>query len=192
MDKDVRRARVISLIDASPLDKRDPKDLLPYAQNSRTHSDYQIKQIADSIEEFGFTNPVLIDGHDEVIAGHGRVFAAMRLDLPKVPVLVLTHLSDAQRKAYVIADNKLALNAGWDHDLLCTELEELDNLSFDIQTIGFSDEELNAILEPLAVTNIESVSESESKPVTGSKEYGENEFRDFKHTCPKCGFEFDK
>lgn len=145
--------RIVSLIDASPLEKRDPKDLLPYAQNSRTHSEYQIKQIADSIIEFGFTNPVLIDEKDEVIAGHGRIFAAMKLELPKVPVIVMSHLTPTQKKAYVIADNKLALNAGWDLDLLKLQLNELDNEQFDLTLTGFDDTELDTLLGEIIPAN---------------------------------------
>lgn len=153
MANEAELRRIVSLIDASPLEKRDPKDLLPYAQNSRTHSEYQIKQIADSIIEFGFTNPVLIDEKDEVIAGHGRIFAAMKLELPKVPVIVMSHLSPTQKKAYVIADNKLALNAGWDLDLLKLQLNELDNEQFDLTLTGFDDTELDTLLGEVIPAN---------------------------------------
>jgi ParB-like chromosome segregation protein Spo0J len=105
--------------------------LRPYRENARTHSKKQIRQIADSIRQFGFTNPVLISDDDEIIAGHGRVEAARLLGIDSIPTLRLAHLSEAQRKAYVIADNKLALNAGWDRELLAIELQALIDLDFD-------------------------------------------------------------
>jgi DNA modification methylase len=117
-------------------------DLIPYARNSRTHSDEQVAQIAASIREFGFTNPVLVDGDRGIIAGHGRVLAARKLGLNEVPVIELTHLTEAQRRAYVIADNKLALNAGWDMDLLKVELGGLQADGFDLGLTGFSGDEL--------------------------------------------------
>lgn len=121
-------------------------DLIPYARNSRTHSEEQVIQIASSIKEFGFTNPVLTDGDGGIIAGHGRVMAAKKLGLDEVPTISLAHLTDAQRKAYVIADNKLALNAGWDEELLALELSDLQEMDFDIGLIGFDAEELTELL----------------------------------------------
>lgn len=121
--------------------------LIPYARNSRTHSEHQISQIAGSIKEFGFTNPVLIDEGNGIIAGHGRVLAAQVLNLEDVPCIKLTHLSEAQKRAYVIADNKLALNAGWDDDLLKIELAELFDLGFDLALTGFDEKELKEILD---------------------------------------------
>jgi hypothetical protein len=119
-------------------------DLIPYARNSRTHSDAQVAQIAGSIREFGFTNPVLIDAENGIIAGHGRVMAAGKLGLDKVPCIRLGHLSEAQRRAYVIADNKLALNSGWDEEMLGLELADLREADFDIGLLGFSEEEFGA------------------------------------------------
>jgi ParB family chromosome partitioning protein len=116
--------------------------LIPYARNSRTHSDAQVAQIAGSIREFGFTNPVLIDAENGIIAGHGRVMAAQKLGLAEVPCIRLDHLTETQRKAYVIADNKLALNSGWDEEMLGLELADLRELDFDLGVIGFTDEEL--------------------------------------------------
>src|SRR3990167_8425834 len=113
------------------------KELVPYARNSRTHSDEQVAQIMASIKEFGFTNPILTDGDNGIIAGHGRVMAAQRLGLEEVPTIELSHLTEAQKKAYIIADNKLALNSGWDEDLLQLELIELDELNFDYSKLGF-------------------------------------------------------
>ncbi len=112
-------------------------DLVPYARNSRTHDDAQVAQIAASIREFGFTNPVLIDAQGGIIAGHGRVLAARKLKLDTVPCIMLDHLTETQRRAYVIADNKLALNAGWDDELLAIELHELNAADFDMALIGF-------------------------------------------------------
>ena len=116
--------------------------LVPYAQNARTHSEDQVSQIAASIEEFGFTNPVLVDGAAEIIAGHGRVLAALQLGLDKVPCIVLGHLTKAQKRAYVLADNKLALNAGWDDVLLSAGLIEVGDLGVDLALTGFSEREL--------------------------------------------------
>jgi len=120
--------------------------LIPYARNSRTHSDAQVAQIAASIKEFGFTNPVLIDEDGGIIAGHGRTMAARKLGLDEVPCLRLAYLTEAQKKAYVIADNKLALNAGWDDEMLKVELSELKDLDFDLSLIGFDADELAALL----------------------------------------------
>lgn len=120
--------------------------LTPYARNSRTHSPQQVKQIAASIKEFGFTNPVLIDESNSIIAGHGRVMAAEHLQLTEVPCIRLEYLTETQKKAYVIADNKLALNAGWDEEMLNIELTDLHDASFDLQIIGFDASELSNIL----------------------------------------------
>ena len=113
--------------------------LIPYALNSRTHTELQVAQIASSINEFGFTNPILIDDKATVIAGHGRLLAAQKLGLQEVPTILLAGLTPAQKKAYVIADNKLALNAGWDADLLTAELETLKEMDFDISLTGFDE-----------------------------------------------------
>lgn len=122
-------------------------DLIPYVNNSRTHSDEQVLQVASSIKEFGFTNPVLIDDDGMIIAGHGRVLAAKKLKMDEVPCLVLSGLTEAQKKAYVIADNKLALNSGWDDELLKLELEGLSDLGFDLDILGFSADELSELLK---------------------------------------------
>ena len=118
-------------------------DLIPYARNSRTHSESQISQIAGSIREFGFTNPILIDGENGIIAGHGRVMAAQKLGLAKVPCIRLAHLTDTQKRAYIIADNKLALNAGWDEEMLGLELADLREADFDLGLMGFDEDELS-------------------------------------------------
>ena len=122
------------------------EDLIPYASNSRTHSDEQVAQIAASIKEFGFNNPVLLDKEKGIIAGHGRVLAGRKLGLKEIPTIELSHLTENQRKAYVIADNKLALNADWDMDLLALEMNGLDQEGFDLSLLGFDDNELATIL----------------------------------------------
>lgn len=119
--------------------------LVPYARNSRTHSDAQVAQIAASIREFGFTNPVLIDKDGGIIAGHGRVMGARKLGLSEVPCIRLAHLTETQKRAYIIADNKLALNAGWDEELLAVEFSELADAGFDLGLTGFTDEEIAAL-----------------------------------------------
>ena len=124
-----------------------PSELIAYGNNSRTHSDDQVNQICASITEFGFTNPILIDDDNVIIAGHGRNTAAKQLKLDKVPCIRLSGLTDQQKKAYVIADNQLALNAGWDLDLLKTEIDELIVDEFNIDLLGFDDEFLNGLLD---------------------------------------------
>ena len=123
--------------------------LIPYARNSRTHSDAQVAQIAASIKEFGFTNPVLIDETGSIIAGHGRVMAARKLAITDVPCVRLTHLTEAQKRAYIITDNKLALNAGWDDEMLAVELSDLKDMGFDLDLTGFSTDEIGALLDPI-------------------------------------------
>jgi DNA modification methylase len=123
--------------------------LIPYGRNARTHSDGQVAQIAASIVEFGWTNPVLADSQGNVIAGHGRLAAAKSLGMNMVPVVILDHLSDAQRRAYILADNKLALNAGWDDETLAAELHALNGEGFALDLIGFTVEELDALMAPL-------------------------------------------
>jgi DNA modification methylase len=143
--------------------------LIPYARNSRTHSDEQVSQIAGSIREFGFTNPVLIDADGTIIAGHGRVMAAKKLGLETVPCIRLGHLTPSQVRAYVIADNKLALNAGWDDQMLRSELESLQDDGFNMDLTGFSDEELAELLEPEVVegeTDPDQTPEVPVEPIT--------------------------
>lgn len=137
---------------AKTIEWLETKGLIPYAKNSRTHSEAQVAQIAGSIKEFGFNNPVLVDEDNGIIAGHGRVMAAQKLGLQAVPCIRLAHLSDTQRKAYVIADNRLALNAGWDDQMLTLELQELDGEDFDLSLLGFEADELNALLNPIKKT----------------------------------------
>ena len=122
--------------------QRKVNELIPYINNSRTHSDAQIGEIAASIREFGWTNPILIDGENGIIAGHGRLKAAMLLGMEEVPVIELSHLSETQKKAYIIADNKLAMNAGWDMELLKLEISELEDKDFNLDLLGFDPSEL--------------------------------------------------
>lgn len=156
--------------------------LIPYARNSRTHDDSQISQIAASIKEFGFTNPVLIDSDNGIIAGHGRVMGASLLKLETVPCIRLSHLTDTQKRAYIIADNKIALNAGWDTEMLALEFADLKDLEFDFDLLGFSDDELLEF----------SFSEKETQPkISQAKEIDTNNF-ELKHKCPRFKFEYDK
>lgn len=127
--------------------------LIPYAKNSRTHSPEQVGQIAASIKEFGFRNPILVDGLG-IIAGHGRLLAAQKLNLDKVPTINCSDMTESQKKAYIIADNKLALNAGWDNAMLTIELKDLEDEGFDLSILGFDDKELNALLEPEIVEGL--------------------------------------
>lgn len=120
-------------------------DLIPYARNSRTHSDVQVNKIASSIKEFGFLNPVLIDSDNGIIAGHGRVMAAQKLGLKEVPVLQIGHLSDTQKRAYIIADNRLALDAGWDEEMLRVEFAELADNGFNLELTGFELEKISEV-----------------------------------------------
>jgi ParB-like chromosome segregation protein Spo0J len=141
--------------------------LIPYARNSRTHSDEQVAQIAASIREFGFTNPVLIGGESDIIAGHGRLLAARKLGLLEVPCIRLGYLTDAQKRAYVIADNKLALNAGWDDELLKIELVSLrEEDGVDLGLTGFSSDEIEAMLGEFNVDEggLPDLSDADKKP----------------------------
>ena len=122
-------------------------ELIPYINNSRKHSDKQVAQIAASIKEFGWTNPILVDGDNGIIAGHGRLMAARKLGMTEVPTIELSDLSESQKKAYVIADNNLALNADWDEALLKIELQNLKDLSFDLDILAFDDEFLTNLLD---------------------------------------------
>ena len=152
--------------------------LIPYARNARTHSEAQVAAIAGSIREFGFTNPVLVDSDDGIIAGHGRVLAAQKLGMEKIPCIRLAHLTEAQKRAYVLVDNKLALNAGWDEELLKVELSEIRDLDpalFDLA--GFTEEDL---AELYALDQI---------PDENSQ-IDEAGMADTDHECPKCGFKW--
>jgi ParB-like chromosome segregation protein Spo0J len=153
-------------------------DLVPYVSNARTHSDDQVAQIAASIKEFGFTNPILIDGDKGIIAGHGRLQAARKLGLDTVPTIELSGLSDAQRRAYILADNKLALNAGWDNELLALELADLADLDFDVRIAGFDDAELAAL-------------NSDFEPGTIEDQGALDQLAPKWTTCPHCDTKYD-
>ena len=155
-------------------------DLIPYINNSRTHSEKQVNQIVASINEFGFTNPLLIDEKDNIIAGHGRLLASKKLKMEEVPCIVLSGLTEAQKKAYIIADNKMALNAGWDFNLLSLELENLKELDFDLALTGFTVDEIDGLLN----TN-EDIEDND---------YEEQDLKENNtqlHKCPECGCEFE-
>ena len=154
--------------------------LVPYARNARTHSDEQVAQIAASIREWGWTTPVLVDEDGGIIAGHGRTLAAQRLQMTEVPVMVARGWSDAKKRAYILADNKLALNAGWENELLNLELLELKELDFDLELIGFSADEIAAL----------SFKEKDLYPDSSTQEIDPDDYN-MGHQCPKCGFEFD-
>lgn len=154
-------------------------ELIPYVNNSRTHSDEQVAQIAASIKEFGWTNPILVDGSNGIIAGHGRLMAARKLGYKEVPTIELADLTDIQRKAYIIADNKLALNAEWDKEILSIELGTLQGVNFNIDLLGFDAIELSDLFD-----------EQIKVPESSSEEIDIDEYN-MNCKCPKCGFEFD-
>lgn len=144
-------------------------DLIPYARNSRTHSDAQVAKIAASIKEFGFLNPVIIDGKNGIIAGHGRIMAAQKLGITEVPVVEASHLTDAQRRAYIIADNRLALDAGWNDEMLRVEFAELADAGFDLDLTGFGADEISALqIDGITegLTDEDAVPDAPEKPVT--------------------------
>ncbi len=154
-------------------------DLIPYVKNSRLHDEAQVNLIAKSIDEFGFNNPILVDADGGVVAGHGRLLAAKKLALDEVPTIVLGHLSEQEKRAYVIADNKLALNSKWDMPLLELELESLQIDGMELGDLGFSADELAAMsfMKDEDITDIEDFPEIDDKVPTV-------------HKCPKCGYEW--
>lgn len=154
-------------------------DVIPYANNPRTHSEQQVAQVAASIREFGFNNPILLDEHNGIIAGHGRLAAAQKLGMELVPTITLAGLTEAQRKAYIIADNKLTENSAWDYELLEIEIDRLKEFDLDLDLTGFEPKELQDIL------GIDSKQKSEELEFKEVSEVALN------HKCPKCGFEFD-
>jgi DNA modification methylase len=139
------------MLGATKIEWQSVDKLIPYAKNARTHSDEQVAQIAGSIKEFGFNNPVLVDKDNSIIAGHGRLMAARKLGMDKVPVVQLGHMTEAQRKAYVLADNRIALNSGWDTGMLSLELQDLKD-DIDLSLLGFDPDELDALLNPIEET----------------------------------------
>lgn len=164
--------------------------LLPYAKNARTHSEKQVEQIAASIKEFGFVNPVLVNSDKVIIAGHGRVLAARLLKLEKVPAIEISHLSERQIKALVLADNRIAMNAGWDYELLSAEMSELVDLEFDVELTGFNEQEIDGLLRdtldiiPLQATVIERPSSEKLEAINPKSK------SKIVHTCPSCGEKF--
>lgn len=154
---------------ANNIEQRDVKSLIPYARNARTHSDEQVDQIAASINEWGWTTPVLIDPDNVIIAGHGRIMAAQKLGLETVPCMIADGWTEAQKKAYIIADNKLALNAGWDNELLAVEFGELKQLDYDLELTGFGLDEIGELMpDPIqdGLTDEDAVPEPPEQPVT--------------------------
>lgn len=155
---------------SSKLETREISQLIPYTNNARTHSDEQVAQIAASIKEFGFNNPVLISADNSIIAGHGRVMAARKLGMETVPCLVLDHLTKTQRKAYILADNRIALNSEWDSQLLSLEFKDLDDNGIDLEMLGFDADEIDALLNPIEATegktDEDAVPEVPAEPVT--------------------------
>jgi DNA modification methylase len=149
------------MLGATKIEWRSVETLIPYAKNARTHSDEQVAQIAGSIKEFGFNNPVLVDKDNSVIAGHGRLMAARKLGMEKVPVVELEHLTESQRKAYVLADNRIALNSGWDTSMLSLELQDLKD-DIDLSLLGFDPDELDALLNPIEET--EGITDEDAVP----------------------------
>lgn len=160
------------------IEQIDLKKLIPYARNSRTHSDIQVSQIAASIREFGFTNPVLITENYDILAGHGRVLAAKKLGMDSVPCIKVDHLNEFQRKAYIIADNQLALNSDWNFDMLSVEIDELNDVKFDVSLLAFTNEQLAEMIG------------SPEEPVDNGLKADEKERETC--ICPKCHFEFVK
>jgi hypothetical protein len=158
-----------------PVDK-----LIPYINNSRTHSDEQVAQIAASIKEFGWTNPILVDGENGIIAGHGRLMAARKLGYTEVPTIELKDLTETQRKAYIIADNKLALNADWDKDILKIEFGALDAAGFNLELTGFTGDDLTEAMF------------GKDFVLQHPEEFKEVDEIELEKKCPRCGFEFDE
>ncbi len=160
--------------------------LIPYINNAKLHPPEQVAQIAASIKEFGFTSPILIDETNTILAGHGRLEGALKLGLSIVPIIRLDYLSPSQKKAYIIADNKIAMNTGFDNQMLKIELESLKEMDFNLDLTGFTIDEMTDLQIPEFQTQ-------ETKVVTNtSKELDENDFSEFDCKCPRCGFEFDK
>jgi ParB-like chromosome segregation protein Spo0J len=153
--------------------------LIPYANNSRTHDDAQIAQLAASIKEFGFRNPILVDGMG-IIAGHGRLMAARKLGLKKIPTIDCSDMTETQKKAYIIADNKLALNSGWDNELLSLEISELDTNGFNLEVLGFNADELSSFINGV---NFDAATEDDQGKL--------DELEPKWINCPHCGKEFD-
>lgn len=167
--------------------------LVPYERNARTHSPEQVAKIARSIERFGFLNPILVDGEAGIIAGHGRLMAARELAWREVPVVVVDHLSDEERRAYVLADNRLAELADWDADFLVDELEDLRLEDFDLGLLGWSDAELEDLLDKpgaFAPGTKDEQGKLDEREEGEKESEGEGEPEEIDVVCPKCGHEF--
>ena len=160
---------------ASKIELRQIGSLKPYPGNARRHSKRQVKQIARSIQRWGFTNPVLVSDENEIMAGHGRVMAAKEIGLQEIPTLRLSHLSPTERRAYVIADNKLALNAGWDTDILAIELQSLIDLNFDVELTGFSPVEIDLTLDQAREKTTETIAPADVVPEPGENPVSRSE-----------------
>ncbi len=139
-------------------------ELIPYPNNSRTHDDAQVAKLAGLIKEYGWTNPILIDDKNGIIAGHGRLLAARKLQMSSVPCIVLTGLSDDQRRAYVIADNRSALDSGWDDEMLAVEMQRLNSAGFDLSMTGFAQEEIDKFLQTMPGAEVGPAGEGDGKP----------------------------
>ena len=153
-------------------------DIIPYEDNPRVHSDIQIKQIANSIKEFGFNVPILLDENKKIIAGHGRIEASKLLDLKEVPIITISNLTEEQKKAYIIADNQLTLNSNWNEDLLKNQLNFLTEYNFDLNLLGFEDSQLDNYFKEIEEIDL----------TDDFKEF--NEEIETEHKCPKCGFQW--
>jgi ParB-like chromosome segregation protein Spo0J len=161
----------------SKIDEIDTNKIIPYANNSRTHTVDQINKIRSSIREYGFISPVLVDEKLNLIAGHGRLEASKLEGMDKIPCVILTGLTDAQRKAYVIADNRMALDAGWDYDALRAEIEQLQEMDFPVDLTGFEINEIESMLSIPESIDLDDQGDTKAKRLCH---------------CPKCGFEFEE
>lgn len=185
----MKKPQTIGKTDQWPADqivKRRVAELTPFARNARTHTQAQIAQIAASIKEWGWTQPIIIDDEGGILAGHGRLLAAQHLGLEEVPCVVASGWSEAKRRAYIIADNRLAENAGWDEGMLSAELQDLSALDFDLSLVGFDGEELARLLD----SDQDDDNPPDTPPESSAKEIDPDDYQ-MGHRCPRCGFEFD-
>lgn len=158
------------------IEQVDIAKLIPYVNNARVHSEDQVLQIASSIKEFGFNNPVLVDKENGIVAGHGRVMAAKKLGITVIPCIRLDHLTEAQRKAYIIADNKIALNSTWDKDLLMVEIDSLKELDVDLDLLGFDESELQTATVDYSLLNGDDVNNQVTQMADGTRKAIQIEF----------------
>ena len=169
-------------------ESRKVADLIPYARNARTHSDEQVAKLAGSIKEFGFINPVIISNDGGILAGHGRVMAAQKLGIEEVPCIVESHLSETQKRAYILADNRLALDAGWDEEMLRLEIQELSSLDFDLSLTGFSDIQLSFYSSENE--NVDTIDGFDFNKLIENSNNEESSSKKKTAICPECGHEF--